>query len=225
MVLFTTYDQLHPRLLHTYPLSAPYLAGGLAGLAQSFIATPFDSVKTRMETQQLLDGKHRSMSLYYKRVFKKLGVSGAYRGLAFTSFKDSLGFAVFFGVFESSKRTISSLYPIETQEYRDSNRWSTTIRNSSTTILSGMSAGLAFQTLDYPLEKVRTMLLIRAGRMELKRPYVTKLYSKTFKQVYSLIRIDGISFFFKGLSTSLYKAVPATAFGFACYEGLRNSLD
>lgn len=87
MVLFTTYDQLHPRLLPSNPMLAPYLAGGLAGLTQSLIATPFDSVKVRMETQQLLDGKHRSMGLYYKHVFTKLGVSGAYRGLAFTSIK------------------------------------------------------------------------------------------------------------------------------------------
>ncbi|KAI0217220.1 hypothetical protein L0F63_003074 [Massospora cicadina] len=224
IVLFTTYDQLQPRLMPINPCFAPYFAGLMAGFAQSVIATPFDSVKIRMETQQLLDGRHRSMSAYYRWVFNKLGVSGAYRGFALTAFKDSLGFALFFGVFESSKKLMPTILPNRTQELDGSHRWYLALRSSTFVILSGMSAGLAFQTVDYPLEKIKTLLLIRAGRMELRRPPISRLYLKAYKQLALIAKVEGPAFFFRGFTSSLYKAIPATALGFACYEGLRNTL-
>jgi len=167
------------------------------------------------------------MTTYYKSLLAKLGIQGAYRGLAFTALKDSVGFALFFGTFETGKRIIGSyLTPITIQPTPTTTSWSHTLRNASTVILAGICSGFIYQVVDYPLERVRTLLLIRAGQLEYGVPYIKNLYGPTYQQVRVLVKREGlIPFLYKGLPASLYKAVPVTAIGFMCYEGLRQTLE
>ncbi|KAI9297183.1 mitochondrial carrier, partial [Neoconidiobolus thromboides FSU 785] len=221
--LFATYDQTLPIFKNYFDQSTSfYLAGFMAGFSQSIIATPFDSIKIRMEAKQLLDGKHRNISTYYKSTLKQLGVSAAYRGFLLNCVKDSLGFAAFFGLFENSKRYLTDHYGI-IKAPETKLTWGQVFKQGSIVVASGIIAGTGFQFIDYPLEKARTILLVRAGKMEINQPYFKKLYSGTAKQILKLIKREGArNFFFKGFGNSLYKAVPSTAVGFLCYEFISN---
>ncbi|CAO0796133.1 unnamed protein product [Mucor circinelloides] len=114
-VLYTTYIatlplfhpashfQLH-RPFPPPPYSSVFMAGCLAGAAQSIIATPLDSLKVRFEVSDLLEGKHTSMYQFAKSTLKELGIASAYRGFTLTLIRDSLACGLFFATFEWMKQ-------------------------------------------------------------------------------------------------------------------------
>ncbi|KAI9481110.1 MAG: mitochondrial carrier domain-containing protein [Benjaminiella poitrasii] len=114
-ILYTTYIatlpifhppstlQLH-RPFPPPPFTSVFMAGCLAGAAQSIIATPLDSLKVRFEVSDLLEGKHKSMYQFAKSTLKSLGVASAYRGFTLTLARDSLACGLFFATFEWVKQ-------------------------------------------------------------------------------------------------------------------------
>lgn len=81
--------QLH-RPFPPPPYSSVFMAGCLAGAAQSIIATPLDSLKVRFEVSDLLEGKHKSMYQFAKSTLKELGIASAYRGFTLTLMRVNL---------------------------------------------------------------------------------------------------------------------------------------
>ncbi|KAG0029953.1 hypothetical protein BGZ81_003249 [Podila clonocystis] len=115
-VLYTTYiftlPIFHPaftyqksRTFPPPPFPAVFMAGALAGAAQSLVAAPMDSLKVKFQVQDLVHGgKHKSMSSFAITTLKELGLKTVYRGFALTLVKDSLACGLFFGVFEWVKQ-------------------------------------------------------------------------------------------------------------------------
>ncbi|KAG0368655.1 hypothetical protein BGZ54_001466 [Gamsiella multidivaricata] len=104
-VLYTTYiftlPIFHPaftyqksRTFPPPPFPAVFMAGALAGAAQSLIAAPMDSLKIKFQVQDLAQGgKHKSMTGFAITTLKELGLK-----------TDSLACGLFFGVFEWVKQ-------------------------------------------------------------------------------------------------------------------------
>ncbi|KAF9434126.1 hypothetical protein BGZ76_008513 [Entomortierella beljakovae] len=115
-VLYSTYiftlPVFHPaftyqksRTFPPPPFSAVFMAGALAGAAQSLVAAPMDSLKVKFQVQDLAcGGKHKTIAEFAFTTLKELGLKTVYRGYAITLVKDSLAFGLFFGVFEWMKQ-------------------------------------------------------------------------------------------------------------------------
>ncbi|KAG0219454.1 hypothetical protein BGX33_002724 [Mortierella sp. NVP41] len=115
-VLYTTYiftlPVFHPaftyqksRTFPPPPFPAVFMAGALAGAAQSLVAAPMDSLKVKFQVQDLAHGgKHKSMASFAITTLKEMGLKTVYRGFALTLVKDSLACGLFFGVFEWVKQ-------------------------------------------------------------------------------------------------------------------------
>ncbi|KAF9273675.1 hypothetical protein BGZ88_003606, partial [Linnemannia elongata] len=115
-VLYTTYiftlPVFHPaftyqksRTFPPPPFPAVFMAGALAGAAQSLVAAPMDSLKVKFQVQDLAHGgKHKSMASFAITTLKEMGIKTVYRGFALTLVKDSLACGLFFGVFEWVKQ-------------------------------------------------------------------------------------------------------------------------
>ncbi|KAF9430331.1 hypothetical protein BGZ94_007333 [Podila epigama] len=115
-VLYTTYiftlPIFHPaftyqksRTFPPPPFTAVFMAGAIAGAAQSLVAAPMDSLKVKFQVQDLAHGgKHKSMASFAITTLKELGLKTVYRGFALTLIKDSLACGLFFGVFEWVKQ-------------------------------------------------------------------------------------------------------------------------
>lgn len=98
-VLYTTYiftlPIFHPaftyqksRTFPPPPFMAVFMAGALAGAAQSLVAAPMDSLKVKFQVQDLAHGgKHKSMSSFAITTLKELGIKTVYRGFALTLVK------------------------------------------------------------------------------------------------------------------------------------------
>jgi len=98
-VLYTTYiftlPVFHPaftyqksRTFPPPPFPAVFMAGALAGAAQSLVAAPMDSLKVKFQVQDLAHGgKHKSMASFAITTLKELGLKTVYRGFALTLVK------------------------------------------------------------------------------------------------------------------------------------------
>lgn len=98
-VLYTTYiftlPIFHPaftyqksRTFPPPPFLAVFMAGALAGAAQSLVAAPMDSLKVKFHVQDLVHGgKHTSMWEFATSTLKELGPKTVYRGFALTLVK------------------------------------------------------------------------------------------------------------------------------------------
>ncbi|KAJ1943947.1 hypothetical protein GGF37_002423, partial [Kickxella alabastrina] len=120
--LFTTYTATLPaayaRASRQYSISSseplpwhpPFIAGAIAGLAQSVVATPLDSLRIRFEVEDMVNGRYHSWWGFVKNQLSDAGWKGLYRGLKLTMAKDVAGYAGFFGLFELIKNETIDLY-------------------------------------------------------------------------------------------------------------------
>lgn len=98
-VLYTTYiltlPAFHPaftyqksRTFPPPPFTAVFMAGALAGAAQSLVAAPMDSLKIKFQVQDMAHGgKHKSMWEFATSTLRELGLKTVYRGFALTLVK------------------------------------------------------------------------------------------------------------------------------------------
>ncbi|KAI8068075.1 mitochondrial carrier domain-containing protein [Gongronella butleri] len=203
-VLYTTYIatlplfhapsayQLH-RPFPPPPYSSVFLAGCLAGAAQSIVATPLDSLKVRFEVNDLLEGKHQSLYQFAKTTFKELGFASAYRGFTLTLIRDSLACGLFFATFEWVKQQGYYYYLDEMYGYHvassahlmelemawkdDAPAADVEIATSKVdrpplllepmfVILAGAAAAFAYQLIDHPFAKIHSIFYIEEGQSE-----------------------------------------------------------
>ncbi|KAJ2699243.1 hypothetical protein FB645_005388 [Coemansia sp. IMI 203386] len=120
--LFTTYTAVLPaayaRASSQYSISSseslpwhpPFIAGAVAGFAQSVVATPLDSLRIRFEVEDMVSGRYHSWWAFVKGQITETGWAGLYRGLKLTMAKDVAGYAGFFGLFEWIKNETIDLY-------------------------------------------------------------------------------------------------------------------
>ncbi|KAF9352259.1 hypothetical protein BGX26_009892 [Mortierella sp. AD094] len=153
-VLYTTYiftlPIFHPaftyqksRTFPPPPFPAVFMAGAIAGAAQSLVAAPMDSLKVKFQIQDVATGgKHKSIAGFAISTLKELGLKTVYRGFTLILVKDSLACGLFFGVFEWVKQQgcyyfIDELYGIrddleslKAQEISDSSRSVSTLESA-----------------------------------------------------------------------------------------------
>ncbi|KAG9070304.1 hypothetical protein KI688_009641 [Linnemannia hyalina] len=189
-VLYTTYiftlPVFHPaftyqksRTFPPPPFPAVFMAGALAGGAQSLIAAPMDSLKVKFQVQDLAHGgKHKSMSSFAVTTLKEMGVKTVYRGFALTLVKDSLACGLFFGVFEWVKQQgyyyfIDELYGIrEDMEILKVKALMHVLPQDCLTpghpgyARIGAAAAVAYQAVDYPLKQVKSIFYAKEAALQ-----------------------------------------------------------
>ncbi|KAJ2451273.1 hypothetical protein EV183_003727 [Coemansia sp. RSA 2336] len=238
--LFTTYTAALPstyaRASSQYSISSserlpwypPFIAGAMAGLAQSAVATPLDSLRVRFEVEDMVNGRYHSWWNFARGQISELGLHGLYRGLKLTLAKDVIGYAGFFGLFEwiknetidiyrdlvqaacsanffDSESQVSRLTRTRIAELRQllnqepermaSQGW--IARNSfvvlpvlllppvlgkpACVLFAGGLAALAYQAIDYPFERFRTLVYSKVASDEIVQHTVYHHFSGSSK--------------------------------------------
>jgi hypothetical protein len=166
VTLFTTYGEVQKSLetlSGEFSLTAPFLAGAAGGAVQCILSVPLDNIMKSINTRDLIKQRYISQVLYntlsilfpdsirdsWRHLTRFL-----YRSLLFTACRDSLGFAMFFGVFEAiktySKDAISILFCNDT---KTEHKLSFGVANIGAVIFAGGVAGVAYQSTTYPLDR------------------------------------------------------------------------
>ncbi|KAI8852403.1 mitochondrial carrier domain-containing protein [Chytridium lagenaria] len=208
----------------------PFTSGAIAGAFQSLLATPIDNITRRVDPAQVAARRGEAMPKEGGRWAK---MKFMYHGLPYNLVKDSMGFSLFFGLFETTrtmgKRFVIDLhdtyfwprryfYPPEygldpvTGDPKSRPTLSVTLGTVAAVIGAGSLAGAGYQVVAYPfdrLPKVRP----KADEMEVKVDW-----GKAWK----LVKRKGVAPFYRGIGTQLVRVAPPSAVGLLIFE-LANS--
>lgn len=199
-VLFVSYNQC-ARLLDKHTDSSPLqqiiLSGAFAGSCASLVLTPVELVKCRLQVSNLGSGKPVKILPTIKQILKEGGVAGLWQGQSGTFIRESLGGIAWFATYELLKDHFL---------HRHVDGGKDGVNKTWELLVSGGSAGLAFNASIFPADTLKSMMQTE------KR----SLMSSAAK----IMRQSGLAGFYRGLGITLVRAVPANAMVFYTFETL-----
>ncbi|RBR04846.1 uncharacterized protein FIESC28_11497 [Fusarium coffeatum] len=202
-------------------LSLPYLwlTGAFSGAFTSFVLTPIELVKCRIQAPMLADGSAgvplRPIPVI-KQVFRHEGLRGFWHGQLGTLIREAGGGSAWFG----AKETVTSMFyqlktktatsAVEKQKILDTPLpfWQQAI--------AGASAGVSYNFLFFPADTIKSRMQTAA---------VSDLHQRrTFWQEGSILwKQHGIRGMYRGCGVTCLRSAPSSAFIFMIYDGLKRN--
>lgn len=197
-VLFVTYGQTYKYLdtksnSNLSDLSKIIISGGVAGSFVSFVLTPVELVKCKLQVANLTDAKNNhTVMKTISNTIKQNGVKALWKGQSSTFIRESLGGSVWFGTYEVTKKELKKL-----DKNNENKQWHS--------LLGGGLAGVMFNFTLFPVDTVKSLVQIDH---HITVPQAVK----------TIIAKNGIAGFYKGLGITLTRAAPANAVIFYTYD-------
>ena len=196
-VLFTAYGAIQKLIKagSDGPLTVPQLtlAGALAGTVVSFVMTPVELVKCRLQV-------HRDITVgpwrFALQQMRGHGIASLYKGHTATMARETVGGAAWFGLYELACSMLS----------RDGRKESL---SQAQLMFAGSLGGIASNTILFPADVVKSQVQAEAG------PGRRADYGRRLAALY---RLEGVRGLYRGFGVTLLKAVPANAVIFGTYE-------
>ncbi|KAG8842811.1 hypothetical protein FRB91_003910 [Serendipita sp. 411] len=234
--LFLCYNQLQAliRTSSNHPVGQPLslgqlaIAAGGAGAVASFLLTPIELVKCKMQVQMLSAGvlagsggntpeirKLKGPFSILTSVVRTNGVRGLWLGQTGTLLRESGGSAAWFtmnefvsGLFISRREKTQGL-PAYSLSKKDLSPWELA--------LSGACAGIAYNVSLFPADTVKSALQTE----EELRPRAPGVPRPTFVGTFlGMYRAQGIRGLYAGLGVTVARSAPSSAMIFLIYDGL-----
>ena len=202
-------------LTYTFPFRlflspCSLFSGGIAGTIASCITNPLEVVKTQLQSSSTSAAAHGDMAAaaghpvaVAQRIMEKDGIFGFFRGLRPTLIGIIPARSAYFYAYEQSKRALGPLLP------------EGSVGNA---LISGLSAGIAGNTLTNPIWLVKTRMQLLADASAGQRQYTS--YTDVIQSIY---REEGIGGFYKGMAAS-YWGCTEGAIQFILYEKIKGKL-
>ncbi|GAB2228112.1 hypothetical protein Droror1_Dr00009942 [Drosera rotundifolia] len=177
------------------------LAGFGTGALQSFLLSPVELIKIRLQLHQ--KPQFRSTSKVgpvseAKNIFKTLGFRGLYQGLGITVLRDAPAHGIYFWTYEYMRE---KLHPGCRKSGQESFR---------TMLMAGGLAGVASWVCCYPLDVIKTRLQAQTPS-SLKYNGIIDCYTKSVRQ-------EGHGVLWRGLGTAVSRAFVVNGAIFMAYE-------
>eukprot|EP01089_Gocevia_fonbrunei_P020014 TRINITY_DN728_c0_g1_i2.p1 TRINITY_DN728_c0_g1~~TRINITY_DN728_c0_g1_i2.p1 ORF type:complete len:293 (-),score=70.07 TRINITY_DN728_c0_g1_i2:18-896(-) len=185
-------------------LSIPklFVAGFMTGFAVSFVESPVDLIKSKMQIQYTKGGSTLSCAL---GILKDYGIRGLYQGFGSTLLRNIPANASYFVGYEVFRRELSG----------DVNN---TTLSPMATLVAGGIGGLAYWTFSFPMD-------VNKSRMQTdSSDHTLRKYKHSWDCIKQLAKAEGFKGFWKGYSPCLIRAFPANAVCFFTYELVRQML-
>lgn len=187
----------------TLTIKDSIFSGMFAGLCGSFLASPIELFRIKMQVQ----GANGSKPVYsstidcLKKVLTQHGLKGVYQGLYATMIRDVIAGGVYFGVYETLMRRSEAVHG-------DRKKIPMILIT-----LYGAFAGICLWASTFPMDVIKSR--IQAENLENTR------YTSIIKTMQHIKSETGIGGFFKGLSPCLVRAAPINAASFLTFELLQ----
>ncbi|KAH0555837.1 hypothetical protein GP486_006217 [Trichoglossum hirsutum] len=214
---------LYPNRSETAPppalgLSALVACGGASGAFTSFILTPIELIKCKMQVPATASPAQRPLSLI-SSIYRHHGLLGFWRGQLGTLIRETGGSAAWFGSYEGvsaafrhylpRKPTPSGKLPGTTSE--------PSILPFYQQMIAGACAGVTYNFVFYPADTIKSRIqteevsIVTAGQS--KPSFLT-----VGREVW---RLQGVKGLYRGCGITVARAAPSSAFIFSIYESLR----
>ncbi|XP_023935346.1 mitochondrial basic amino acids transporter-like [Bicyclus anynana] len=103
-MVFGAYGNTRRALSNSNSLSSHALAGGVAGLLQSFACAPVELIKTRQQLAKPSEGLPSGAWAGARHILRSGGFRALFRGLGITMLRDTPAFAIYFTSYEAMTR-------------------------------------------------------------------------------------------------------------------------
>ncbi|URE42812.1 Mitochondrial carrier protein [Musa troglodytarum] len=173
------------------------VAGSVAGLVEHTAMFPVDTLKTRMQAGSSACHRPLGLSQAVRSVVRAEGALGLYRGLGAMSLGAGPAHAVYFSVYEISKKSLSRDNP----------------NNPVAHAASGVLATVASDAVFTPMDTVKQRLQLKSSP-----------YKGVADCISRVLREEGIRAFFASYRTTVVMNAPYTAVHFATYEAAKRGL-
>ncbi|KAJ6571819.1 mitochondrial carrier domain-containing protein [Mycena capillaripes] len=203
------------------------LAGAGAGAITSFLLTPIELVKCKMQVQMLVAPTISSSSTpallgpisVFMSVLRDTGVRGLWLGQTGTIIREVGGCAVWF----MSKELVASALVARRQNKTGMSRLTSALTKELRpweSALSGACAGASFNLAFFPADTVKSAMqteeelrpVVTAGKASPKTSFLG-----TFMAMY---RAQGIRGLYAGCGITIARSIPSSAIIFLIYDGL-----
>lgn len=183
-IVFGVYGHTQRHLSEPDRLSAHFLAGVSAGIAQTPVSSPIELAKTRLQLQSPLQSDSRGPMQCLRNIYKKEGYRGVFKGLNITFLREGPSYGVYFVTYEMLTKT-SSKQPISTPHM----------------LLAGGLAGTASWVISYPIDVIKSRIQAESSDR----------YSGALDCLKKSIRAEGYSCLYRGLNSTILRAFPTNA--------------
>ncbi|KAI1766182.1 mitochondrial carrier [Hypoxylon sp. FL1150] len=203
------------------PLSALWFTGAFAGAFTSFVLTPIELVKCKIQVPaSSKDGapfKAPSVGSVIRDVYKYEGVKGFWHGQMGTFLRESGGCAAWFG----SKETTTKMFHLLNEKSAASQMEKDLLATEALPLwqqaIAGASAGMSYNFLFFPADTIKS-------RMQ-TAPVGGSGHHRTFWQEgKALWNQHGLRGLYRGCGITVLRSAPSSAFIFMVFDGLKRYL-
>lgn len=193
-IVFGVYGNVQRQFIDATSLTSHFVAGFTAGTVQSFVCSPMELAKTRMQLQSKWKLTSKNLISYrgpldcLVKMYKSEGNRGVFRGLGCSILRDSPAFGVYFASYE-----------FLCQKMETGNGISTPVM-----MVAGGVAGILSWVATYPVDLIKSRL--QADGMNGVRKY-----SGIIDCALKSYRTEGIKVFTRGLGSTIIRAFPTNA--------------
>lgn len=182
-IVFGVYGNTQRRLNDPDALTSHFIAGAAAGLFQSFLCSPIELAKTRVQ----IAGDSAGPLECIKNVYRMEGFRGVFRGLGITIVREIPAFSSYFITYEYLTRNENNA-PISTSKM----------------LLGGGLAGVVSWTVTYPIDVLKS-------RLQVDGMTNSRNYTNSIDCLKKSVAAEGYGFLFRGLTPTLVRAFPVNA--------------
>jgi len=174
-------------------LSSHFMSGTIAGVTQSFICSPVELTKTRLQVQADQGGpaRYKGSLDCLKQICRTDGIRGVFRGQLCTIYREAPAFGAYFVSFEMYSRILSGV--------RTSDQAS-----SLAIFLAGGFAGMTSWAISYPVDVIKS-------RIQSDGAFGPARYSGIMDCARQSVKEEGLGVFARGLNSALIRAFPTNA--------------
>ncbi|GMM47732.1 organic acid transporter [Pichia kluyveri] len=182
-----------------------FIAGGLGGFANGFLAGPIEHVRIRLQIQTKTTSTNNNSRIYkgpfdvLKHLNEVGGISTIYRGIVPTLLRESLGIGIYFMTFEA----------LVQNSMKKNNLLRKQVESWKLCLYGGLSGYTMWLTC-YPIDVIKSKLQTDTlGNWK---------YKNSLSVVKDLWKTQGWRGFFVGFTPTILRAAPANAATFVAFE-------
>jgi mitochondrial ornithine carrier protein len=200
--LFMTYN-----IFRKY-FDSPLLCGALGGAVTSFVLTPIELIKCKIQVQSMPNFKSEKLGVWAltAEVYRKDGISGFWRGQLGTLLRETGGSAAWFGSYEFVGSKLREYYG------RDEN-------SISDSLIAGACAGMSYNLSLFPADTIKSRMQTESMLVgNSQGPATSSGFLSTGVSIYRSFGIKGL---YRGCGITVARAAPSSAVIFLLYEKLK----
>jgi solute carrier family 25 (mitochondrial phosphate transporter), member 23/24/25/41 len=198
--------------------SHKFLAGAMAGSVAVSACYPLDLVRTRLTTQLEGHEHYRGIGDAFRKIYQTEGLLGFYSGIAPTMLVAVPNFAISYSVYGTLKE-----YTLDDELFYNLRRIDADSGEPKLgfllTVLCGACSGFVATSLTFPFDTIRR-------RMQIQNLHVDPEHRlSSVEQLTRLIRNEGLTSLYRGLTPEMLKVIPMVGTMFMVYEWSKDVLD